>query len=326
MKLITYLLGASAVKANVVAGGEGTPCPSDCWDWNATEQKCIIKEDATCFSLTCNHDSMKVNFASKLFAIEDTDASTVLDGPTATFDNDNMEWGIDCLLGECEMAAATEEVDSKNHLVFSFDVGKKMEKIVMSGNDVFIDPVSAALTFKCRYLAEVDLTSDQFTVKGATATGETIQDGTLDDGFGLVMYTDATYETVTNNENVFVGYPVYGKVDWSVTTAQAAVNFYIMSCNVQNADAEIAIVSDTCYSTTLGARQMQEDKLVGASSAFSFTAFTIGQGDQYAMLTTVACSIRLCLVADTDCQANIVTEDADCPTDAAYGYQAVTFQ
>ena len=47
-----------------------------------------------------------------------------------------------------------------------------MNSITLSDKQVFINPVTASLAFKCRYLADINWASEQFAVKGAAAAGE----------------------------------------------------------------------------------------------------------------------------------------------------------
>jgi len=329
MKLIAFL-ASTVLSTDVVDGGAGTPCPSDCWNWDAANEKCLIKDNNVCFDLTCGYDKITIKFDSKLFAVEDNAVTPFTTDATYSWNADDSRWVVECNLGECSMGAANEDFESKNHLVFTIPLAKQMNSMTLSNNEVFINPVTASLDFKCRYLADIDLTSDAFTVKGATATGETTESGALDAGFSLAMYTDAAQSIVADGTNIFVGYPVYADVAWSIATLNNVVKYYINGCSVINTDTNAAVdlIKNTCYSSSLGARQLQADKVVQSSSKFTFIAFTIGAGDASQMETLVSCGIKLCLVSDTACMDSVVSTDNSCPADAAdapYAYKALTY-
>lgn len=58
----------------------------------------------------------------------------------------------------------------------------------------------------------------------------------------------------------------------------------------------VKLDKNTCYSSVLGAAQMQSAKIVSAESNFQFTAFTFGNAPgSYSMETKVMCDIKLCL-------------------------------
>ena len=214
-----------------------------------------------------------------------------------------------------------------SHLVFTIPLAKQMNSMTLNNNEVFVNPVTTSLDFKCRYLADIDLTSDQFTVKGATATGQPTRSGQLDAGFSLTIYTDAAQTIVADGSNIFVGYPVYADVAWNVATLNNVVKYFINGCTVTNvgSNAAVDLIKDTCYSSSLGARQLQAEKVVQSSSKFTFFAFMIGEGDASKMETLVSCGIKLCLVDDSGCIGSVASIDSDCPADAAHAYKADTY-
>ena len=68
-------------------------------------------------------------------------------------------------------------------------------------------------------------------------------------------------------ENVIIGYPLYGDMTWSVTSVQSVVNFYIHQCELVDSNANsVKFIRNNCYSSALGAANLQSDKLVGPSS------------------------------------------------------------
>merc|ERR1712110_520533 len=210
-----------------------------------------------------------------------------------------------------------EEVDAKaedDNLIFSFSVGKGGGGIQLEDNHVQVAPSTSAVTFKCSYAASIDVTTEEkFSVKGATATGETTKTGELAEGFGLKLYVDEEQNTEANGENVIIGYPLYGDMTWSVSSVHNMVNFYVNECNLENEDAkQVKFIRQNCYATALGAENLQEEKLVGASSKFKFIAFIIGQDVLKMENAQVKCNAKLCLVDDEDCAKNIHVKDDEC--------------
>ena len=50
--------------------------------------------------------------------------------------------------------------------------------------------------------------------------------------------------TLVNDENVYVGYPVYARVSWEVTSAQEMVNFYVSDCSVIHDSRSISLIKE----------------------------------------------------------------------------------
>jgi len=72
---------------------------------------------------------------------------------------------------------------------------------------------------------------------------------------------ESDWTTEIDPLNVFIGYPLYAEVAWSVATAQTAVNFYIKTCTLKTTIGGSArwvdLIADTCYATNLGVKQEQ---------------------------------------------------------------------
>ena len=122
--------------------------------------------------------------------------------------------------------------------------------------------------YQCSYPSTIDVaTNTKFTVKGATASGETIKTGNLASGFGLKLYVDEGQTKEATIENVIIGYPLYGDMTWSVTSVQSVVNFFIHQCELVDVNAKsVKFIRNNCYSSALGAANKQSEKLVAASS------------------------------------------------------------
>ena len=93
------LLALGSVLANP-DGGAGTPCPSDCWEWDATNGECILKSPNTCFTLTCSATEMTLTFQSSLFDVEDDDPDSPF-GATHAPSFIGGQWAKTCPLGDC---------------------------------------------------------------------------------------------------------------------------------------------------------------------------------------------------------------------------------
>ena len=117
-----------------------------------------------------------------------------------------------------------------------------MESLELSGENLYFDPVDAEVTFTCTYDASYTLSSNDFKVHGADAEGEITVNGDLSDGFDLSMYVDEAMSVPADDANVYVGYPVFAKVSWEVTSAQDMVNFYVNDCSVVHNDRAIGVV------------------------------------------------------------------------------------
>ena len=96
-------------------GGPGTPCPSDCWQFDAETGECSLPDNSDCFELTCGYDKIDLNFESRLFNVGDQD----VEGSGSTvepfgadnapeFSTDAGKWVMNCTLGECGMDAVED--------------------------------------------------------------------------------------------------------------------------------------------------------------------------------------------------------------------------
>lgn len=307
-------------------GGAGTPCPSDCWTWDETSKQCKLDALASCFTLKCDHDKLTIEFESKLFGVANDEVTPFgTNGPT--YNELNSKWTHSCGLGECGMTVASETIKDHDHIVFSVPVSKSMSKITVDGKtDVYVAPVDTAVTFKCAYQSSLDVSSSEFTVKGAKATGETVTIGDFGKGFSLKLYTAQDQSTEIDATNLFIGAVAYADVAWSVTSAQTLVNFYVDGCKVVSGASEVEIIKDNCFSSSLGVNQLQLTKIVADSSKFSFVSFTMGDPKAIEMKATMKCTIKMCIKDQPECGVLIITDDAQCPQTSGYGYKATTFQ
>lgn len=202
-----------------------------------------------------------------------------------------------------------------------------MTHLSMGNGEIYISPVAAEVKFNCAYPSSIAVSTDAFTIINGEATGEATKTGDLKSGFSLDLYTDPAQTTLADVTNVYIGYPVYGDMTWSVTTAQTMVNFYIDECDLVDGEMEIKFIRDNCYSLSVGASQRQEAKMVAASSKFSFVAFTVGDGSRLQMHSTITCRVKLCIATDAECIGALSQSDDECDgkSETAYQYKAVTW-
>lgn len=333
--MIFFLLALGGVLANPIDGGVGTPCPSDCWEWDATKGECILKSPNTCFTLTCSATEMTLTFQSSLFDVED-DAQDFPFGNSThspTFVNGTSQWAKTCPLGDCGHVVTATAINGTNEMHFAYTVATDMSKITVATNstnattlDVWTAPVNSQITFTCSYPSVVDVESANFTVKGATATGQASTIGDLSGGFKLGIYVDQNYTTLANVSNLFIGQPAYGEVEWTVSTASAAVDYVVNECKVVHTDAnsdthEVAVISSQCFSSALGAEAISSTRRNDSRFNFKFTSFTVGGSNTIEMQAKMVCSLTVCLKSD----ANACKAPTSCPTTLGYAYQQGTY-
>ena len=177
---------------------------------------------------------MEITFSSELFNLKDDDSSSVFgDEHLPTFDDDRQQWVLTCSLGDCDMSAELETIQTVDHIVFSVTVEKQNE-FMQTGAIYFLRALdrSSKVTFRCAYPTAVDVETQALKVNGALASSTIYGTGSLDQGFGLKLYVDEALTEEASQSNVFVGYVIYGQVKWSVTTAQNLVNFYVEECGL----------------------------------------------------------------------------------------------
>jgi len=301
---------AAVASANVVPGGDNNPCPSDCWDWNASDATCKIKPGAVngvlhdCFSVTCNFGSMEVDVDPKLFGLSGND-TVFANG--ANFDSGSFKYNQP--LGDSNQVISI--VNDTLNVAVDFELGMGSVSLGNSSAvNVFLAPVSSAVTFTCEYDTTVQVASQNLTVNGATAIGATSATGSLVDGFQLSLWTDQNMTDAVTDDNLFIGAKVYGSLDWSVTTA-ANLTFTIDECTVESNNQEVAFIKDGCYSNTLGA-----DKVASSGNVeknFAFNSFTLGNAQNIQMNATVACTVVVCETGNCN-------SPSSCPVVTGYDY------
>ena len=110
-----------------------------------------------------------------------------------------------------------------------------------------------------------------------TSIGVIDKIGNLGEGFGINLFTDAQFKENVQftNKAVYIGQKIFAEVRWSVTTIKKLVNFYVSSCTIKSGAEEVKIIKNNCYSEALCVVQLQPDKIVDATSKFSFVSFAL---------------------------------------------------
>jgi len=78
---VSVFFTMSLMLTQIISGGVGNPCPSDCWTWDQDIGHCQLKTPATadCFTITCNFDNIDLEFSSKLFHVDDNQTPNPFD-------------------------------------------------------------------------------------------------------------------------------------------------------------------------------------------------------------------------------------------------------
>jgi hypothetical protein len=304
MRTLSLLLGATA-------GSQ--LCPSDeCWDFNAGTGECTIKPDQQCITLTCNHDSMVLNFGANFYGVGDGAISEFESKFGTTWDAATSRFTIDCPLGGCDMAVETNADGSV--LKYSMQVATHGSNMIqVAGLTLYNRPAAATLDASCEYSTSVSIASDQMEVIAATADANLHKAGDLSDGFHLNLYSEST-RTNEIVDTVFIGQRIWAQVEWDVISAQTQVNYYVNNCNVHlddTPDVVASIVEGNCYSSALGVTKLGSSWIVADNSAFTFSSFSSNGHSAQSQQVTVKCDVKLCLLSDNKCTINTVQNQ--CP-------------
>ena len=179
--------------------------------------------------------------------------------------------------------------------------------------------IKSRISVTCYYRSSLSVESDVVVLKSANATESLDGMGTFDQGFSMALYSDPAY--TTQIETAFLGTALYVKVQWAVTTAATLVQFAVTDCEVESAK----IIRDTCYSSRLHAKLLNDgdEKPVPYASRFSFVTFTNGDKTGAASFNTMTlkCTIKICL--NRNCDGIVKMDDDECLNDTGYDYTAI---
>ena len=179
--------------------------------------------------------------------------------------------------------------------------------------------VLAKMSFQCRYLAGVDVSSAPFKIQMATASDSRVGYGSLLDSFDLNLYSDSDYSTEIGAGPVFVGQMVYVSADFSVATLSAAVEFFVESCDVILGQVwTISVVKGNCYAGVLNSAMDNAGNVrkQTTSSRFHYQSFGVQSDVLTPSSQKVTCKLRLCKKNSLECAPNDT-----CPADdKGYNY------
>lgn len=181
---------------------------------------------------------------------------------------------------------------------------------------VTLKPRSPIVNWECRYLAKIDIANFEFNLQKATAEGSSVGYGNFLSGFSLQIFSNAgRTDQVTDNSVLFIGAPVYAKTTW--TTPVDSLNYFIDSCTITQGSANVQIIKDNCYSTTLGSKRgaSQSTYKVEKDSLFEWISFRTEGATLGGNIETIKCSLQVCKKDSTICPTKTV-----CPDTAGYAF------
>ena len=172
--------------------------------------------------------------------------------------------------------------------------------------------VAAEVTFQCRYLKAVNITSSPFETIQATATTTKAGYGTLDNSFALTIFSADDFTSPLGSEIVYIGSRLYVSVDMTMQSLQASINFFIETCNLLIGEIPVAIIKDQCFSNALGVYLEDSN---ATTKRFSFTAFSADENAVENAENIVQCKLRICIKSSAACDPPV-----SCPASAGYRY------
>merc|ERR1719163_1794488 len=106
--------GKVSVKSIDTSNPPDHRCPSDCWVWVEELNDCRAVQEERCFKLTCNFDSMVLEFSSLLFDVDDHQTPSPFIGAVNPTFADH-KWRSVCALGDCDMTLTSRKVDDADY-------------------------------------------------------------------------------------------------------------------------------------------------------------------------------------------------------------------
>jgi len=244
------------------------------------------------------------------------------------------------------MPVVSETYISKNVFSFTMTVAKASQVHIINGKTgLHLTPLDAAVDFKCVYETEVTVSSVDIKLNQPKVSGygigrpifgqvdaegnqggiydRELQIGSFNGGFKLNFFTDDAMASPANSA-FYIGQTVYASIDWSVSSLQTLMKFYIDSCTISSEGVDVEIIKQNCYASELGVKQLQSDKMVAEKSKFQFISFTLATNALEAS-AEVSCSVKMCLLSENSCQIQLTTQDAACPVQEGFSFKANTF-
>ena len=101
--------------------------------------------------------------------------------------------------------------------------------------------VGTSVGFQCRYPNGVTTTSEIFTVKDSLIVDQTFGYGSLDQNFGIKLFSNSDFSNAVNSD-IFIGTTVFALASF-YTTLNQHLDFYIKNCHLKIDVTPIKLIS-----------------------------------------------------------------------------------
>lgn len=176
--------------------------------------------------------------------------------------------------------------------------------INLGSKSVETTPFGAGVIFQCIYPLTVDISSEAYTVHGASMIDTFSQIGSLAGGFEMSLNNG-------DDPSFILGSILPVAITWTINNLVNTLTFYLEECTVTHGSTTIMIVQGGCYAAEL---DVEKD---ASLQAFSYKVFK-GVGETSSN-QSIECSIQIC--ESSQC---VIPVQAQCPAtgdDAFYRYQ-----
>lgn len=278
------------------------PCPNiDCWDWDPETNNCKLNND--CASVSCGALGMTLRFKKDVLGTDavQVDGSSV---PVEDITNDALGMILICRLDKSTQCGTSYSIEN-NKLVFETEISigdaSALDDVTQLG-DIEIETVSdkKSVIFKCSYDMELTVNSASYSVETVTIDGAEDGQGELTEGFTLNLSNPY-------GEKFILGDTMTVEALWKLSFDD--VFFYFDQCQVEQADVEVALIENTCYSNAIGVDIVD-------SAKFNFRSFAIKGTTGNAQ--RMVCTIVIC--KGETCVGDAKT-DAECTPNSPYDWQ-----
>ena len=163
-------------------------------------------------------------------------------------------------------------------------------------------PFGAGVIFQCIYPLTVEISSEDFTVSGASVVDTYSATGSLASGFEMVLNGGA-------DPSFILGSVLPIAITWSIT-ALPTLTFYLDQCTVTHGATTIQVVKGGCYAAELDVTH--ETSL----QEFSYKVFK-GVGET-STTQTIECTVNICEAST--CPVPTISTCPSAGDDSFYGY------
>ena len=177
--------------------------------------------------------------------------------------------------------------------------------------DLILNGARDEISWTCRYLASVTVSSEPLIFKRSASTrNQIVTMGDLSTGFTINTFSSENYNTVSTS-GLYLGSDLFVEIVWSVKEIKN-VRFIVNDCYADVDGSQIDIVNDTCYSHALGAKFLSPKKEATVSSRFKYRIFA-PRSSSLTVSTTLTCTVNICLKSPDTCTKQIITDTENCP-------------